>query len=167
MVDRHSLGWGVASVIRQLKSYATRFSDTLFLQKSPQSCNIQFPTRRREDAGDSDEYCDVLIGLPVFKSHGLAGITGAIKLHYCLRPIAMQGDTGKYGHSGGLAGAGRPGARQQPPEGNDFFLAGQERSPQARVAMRPSREPWAATMRRQDPISQRSAASHRSSGHWK
>lgn len=57
--------------------------------------------RTREEAGGSDEYCDVLIGLPLLKSHGLVGITGALKLHYGLRHfLGMQGDTGRYGHNG-------------------------------------------------------------------
>jgi len=36
---------------------------------------VAFPKmfRTREQADGSDEYCDVLISIPVFKSHGLAG----------------------------------------------------------------------------------------------
>ena len=50
---------------------------------------------------DINEYCDVLIGIPIFKSHGLAGITGALKLHYGFRPFQKsEGDTGRWGHSG-------------------------------------------------------------------
>jgi uncharacterized protein (DUF362 family) len=61
--------------------------------------------RTRQEAADSGndvaEYCDVLIGLPIFKSHGLCGITGAIKLHYGFRSFwEINGDTGKYQHNG-------------------------------------------------------------------
>jgi hypothetical protein len=42
MVDRHSLGWGVASVIRQLKSYATRFSDTFFYKNPHNPATYSF-----------------------------------------------------------------------------------------------------------------------------
>ncbi len=49
----------------------------------------------------TNEYCDELIGLPIFKSHGIAGITGALKLHYGFRPFqSSEGDTGRWGHSG-------------------------------------------------------------------
>jgi len=52
-----------------------------------QTVSVAFPKflRTKEQAANSDspdEYSDVFIGLPVFKSHGLGGITGAIKLHY-------------------------------------------------------------------------------------
>ena len=48
-----------------------------------------------------NEYCDVLIGIPVFKSHGIQGITGALKLHYGIRSrYSLLGDTGRLGHSG-------------------------------------------------------------------
>jgi len=57
--------------------------------------------RTRQEAGDSDEYCDVLIGLPVFKSHGFTGMTGAIKLHYGFRYLWQTGDEGgRIAHSG-------------------------------------------------------------------
>lgn len=67
---------------------------------------VSFPKflRTREQAlrsDDRDEYTDVLIGLPIFKSHGLEGITGALKLHYGIRSrYGMPGDPGRYGHSG-------------------------------------------------------------------
>ena len=67
---------------------------------------VSFPKflRTKEQAlqsDDPDEYCDVLIGLPVLKSHGLEGITGALKLHYGIRSrYGMPGDPGRYGHSG-------------------------------------------------------------------
>ncbi len=54
-----------------------------------------------KSGSDTNEYCDILIGLPVFKSHGITGITGALKLHYGFRPFqASEGDTGRWGHSG-------------------------------------------------------------------
>jgi len=68
--------------------------------------NVSFPKflRTREQAANTespDEYCDVLIGLPIFKSHGIEGITGAVKLHYGIRSrYGMPGDPGRYGHSG-------------------------------------------------------------------
>lgn len=64
---------------------------------------VAFPKifRKKEEANGSHEYCDVLIGLPIFKSHGLLGITGAIKLHYGIRSIyGILGDTGRWGHDG-------------------------------------------------------------------
>jgi len=71
-----------------------------------QVVKVSFPKflRTREQAAGSDspeEYCDVLIGLPIFKSHGIEGITGALKLHYGIRSrYGMPGDPGRYGHSG-------------------------------------------------------------------
>ena len=67
---------------------------------------VSFPKflRTREQAQRSDspeEYCDVFIGLPVFKSHGIEGITGALKLHYGIRSkYGMPGDPGRFGHNG-------------------------------------------------------------------
>lgn len=58
-------------------------------------------TREEAEAEGSNEYCDVLIGLPVLKSHGYTGITGACKLHYGFRHYEnMKGDHGRLGHSG-------------------------------------------------------------------
>jgi hypothetical protein len=58
-------------------------------------------TREEAEAEGSNEYCDVLIGLPVLKSHGYTGITGACKLHYGFRHYEnMKGDNGRLGHSG-------------------------------------------------------------------
>lgn len=52
-------------------------------------------------AGEPETYCNVFIGLPIFKSHGLAGITGAIKLHYGIRyRWTFPGETGRTTHSG-------------------------------------------------------------------
>ncbi len=67
---------------------------------------VSFPKflRTKEQAQRTDtpdEYTDVLIGLPILKSHGLEGMTGAIKLHYGIRSrYGMPGDPGRYGHSG-------------------------------------------------------------------
>jgi len=67
---------------------------------------VSFPKflRTREQARNTDspnEYTDVFIGLPLLKSHGLHGITGALKLHYGIRHrLGMQGDHGRFGHSG-------------------------------------------------------------------
>ena len=68
--------------------------------------NVSFPKflRTRQQAAETDspnEFCDILIGLPVLKSHGIEGITGALKLHYGIRSrYGMPGDPGRYGHSG-------------------------------------------------------------------
>ncbi|HBF38703.1 MAG TPA: hypothetical protein DDW50_15470 [Firmicutes bacterium] len=57
--------------------------------------------RTRQEAGDSDEYCDVLIGIPVLKSHGIAGISGGLKLHYGFRSLyTLPGDPGRLNHNG-------------------------------------------------------------------
>ncbi len=57
--------------------------------------------RTKEQANGSQEYCDVLIGLPTFKSHVMAGLTGALKLHYGFRHNLPVGDeTGRFEHSG-------------------------------------------------------------------
>ena len=67
---------------------------------------VSFPKflRTPEQAAKSDtpnEYCDVLINLPILKSHGIEGITGALKLHYGIRSMfGMPGDPGRHGHSG-------------------------------------------------------------------
>jgi len=67
---------------------------------------VSFPKflRTREQAAKTDspdEFCDVFIGLPILKSHGIEGITGALKLHYGIRSrYGMPGDPGRFGHSG-------------------------------------------------------------------
>lgn len=64
---------------------------------------VAFPNflRTKEKANGSEEYCDVFIGIPVFKSHGMMGATGAIKLHYGIRSMyGILGDTGRWGHDG-------------------------------------------------------------------
>lgn len=45
--------------------------------------------------------CDVLIGLPVFKSHGFTGVTGGLKISYGFRSLfPAPGDGGRLNHSG-------------------------------------------------------------------
>jgi len=67
---------------------------------------VSFPkflrTQAQAQSTDSPhEYTDVLIGLPILKSHGIQGMTGAIKLHYGIRnKWGMPGDPGRFGHSG-------------------------------------------------------------------
>ena len=57
--------------------------------------------QRKIEAKPGEDYCDVFIGIPVWKSHAYLGITGALKLHYGLRPYwAVLGDTGRPTHSG-------------------------------------------------------------------
>jgi len=52
-------------------------------------------------AGEPHDYTDVFIGLPIFKTHGLMGKTGALKLHYGLRSMyGVFSDAGRYGHNG-------------------------------------------------------------------
>jgi len=71
-----------------------------------QTASVSFPKflRTKEQAKKSknpEEYCDVLIALPIFKSHGIEGVTGALKLHYGIRSMfGMPGDPGRYGHNG-------------------------------------------------------------------
>ncbi len=67
---------------------------------------VSFPKflRTKEQAQKTDSaelYTDVFIGLPILKSHGIEGITGAVKLHYGIRSrYGMPGDPGRHGHSG-------------------------------------------------------------------
>ncbi|MCL2420342.1 MAG: DUF362 domain-containing protein [Defluviitaleaceae bacterium] len=74
--------------------------------KNGHKVKVSFPKflRTKQQAQKSDspnEYCDVFIGLPIFKSHGIEGITGALKLHYGIRSkYGMPGDPGRFGHSG-------------------------------------------------------------------
>jgi len=57
--------------------------------------------RRRDEADGSDEYCDVLINIPVLKSCYITGMTGALKNSYGFRPNSkLKGDTGRLSHSG-------------------------------------------------------------------
>ncbi len=57
--------------------------------------------RPRDDPSRTGEYADVVVFLPVFKSHGFTGITGAIKLAYGLRTDGrIAGDLGRSDHSG-------------------------------------------------------------------
>jgi len=57
--------------------------------------------RPPEEPSASGEYSDVVIYLPVFKSHGFTGITGALKLGYGLRSGKnLPGDSGRSKHSG-------------------------------------------------------------------
>jgi uncharacterized protein (DUF362 family) len=65
--------------------------------------DVAFPKflRTKEEAGGAGDYCDVLIGLPVLKSHGILGMSGAVKLHYGFRSqYGVYTDTGRHGHSG-------------------------------------------------------------------
>ncbi len=52
--------------------------------------------RTKEQADGEPEYCDVYIGIPIFKSHGLCGVTGALKLHWG----SMLGLLEKQEHAG-------------------------------------------------------------------
>jgi uncharacterized protein (DUF362 family) len=57
--------------------------------------------RKKAEASDGGEYCDVLVNVPLFKSHGFAGITGALKLYYGFRTNEPIGkDRGRAQHSG-------------------------------------------------------------------
>lgn len=43
----------------------------------------------------------MLISIPILKSHGFTGITGAIKLHYCIRSyFGVFDDLGRLSHDG-------------------------------------------------------------------
>jgi len=82
-----------------------RFCKTVSLHNGTQ-VDVAFPKflRTREEAwraGEPNEYTDVFIGLPTFKTHGLMGMTGGLKLHYGIRSMyGVYSDTGRYGHNG-------------------------------------------------------------------
>jgi uncharacterized protein (DUF362 family) len=67
-------------------------------------CEVWLPEflRTREQAGGEKEYCDVYIGIPILKSHGFCGMTGALKLHWGL----MLGLLDKQEHAGYGFGTG-------------------------------------------------------------
>ncbi len=58
--------------------------------------------RTKEQAQGEPEYCDVYIGIPVMKSHGFCGMTGALKLHWG----SMLGLLEKQEHAGYGFGTG-------------------------------------------------------------
>ena len=82
-----------------------RFCRTVTLCDGTQ-VDVAFPKflRTREEAwsaGEPNEYTDVFIGLPIFKTHGIMGMTGGLKLHYGLRSMyGVYADAGRYGHNG-------------------------------------------------------------------
>ena len=82
-----------------------RFCQTVSLYDGTR-VDIAFPKflRTREEArkaGEPNEYTDVFIGLPTFKTHGLMGMTGGLKLHYGIRSMyGAFSDAGRFGHNG-------------------------------------------------------------------
>ncbi|MCL2362980.1 MAG: DUF362 domain-containing protein [Defluviitaleaceae bacterium] len=82
-----------------------RFCCTVKLANGNQ-VDVAFPKflRTRDEAwraGEPNEYTDVFIGLPTFKTHGLMGMTGGVKLHYGLRSMyGVFTDPGRFGHNG-------------------------------------------------------------------
>ncbi|HOT07706.1 MAG TPA: DUF362 domain-containing protein [Methanotrichaceae archaeon] len=58
--------------------------------------------RTKDQANGEAEYCNVYIGIPVLKSHGLLGATGALKLHWG----SMLGTLEKQEHAGYGFGTG-------------------------------------------------------------
>jgi hypothetical protein len=58
--------------------------------------------RTKEQAQGEADYCDVYIGIPIMKSHGLCGMTGALKLHWG----SMLGLLEKQEHAGYGFGTG-------------------------------------------------------------
>jgi uncharacterized protein (DUF362 family) len=58
--------------------------------------------RTKEQAQGEADYCDVYIGIPILKSHGLCGVTGALKLHWG----SMLGLLEKQEHAGYGFGTG-------------------------------------------------------------
>ncbi|MCL2527391.1 MAG: DUF362 domain-containing protein [Defluviitaleaceae bacterium] len=82
-----------------------RFYKTVTLHDGTQ-VDVAFPKflRTREEAwyaGEPNEYTDVFISLPIFKTHGLMGMTGGLKLHYGLRSMyGVFADPGRFGHNG-------------------------------------------------------------------
>ncbi|HRU80867.1 MAG TPA: DUF362 domain-containing protein [Methanolinea sp.] len=67
-------------------------------------CDVWLPKflRTKEQARGEREYCDVYIGIPILKSHGFCGATGALKLHWG----SMLGVLEKQEHSGYGFGTG-------------------------------------------------------------
>jgi uncharacterized protein (DUF362 family) len=67
-------------------------------------CEVWLPKflRMKEQAQGEEEYCDVYIGIPVMKSHGFCGMTGALKLHWG----SMLGLLEKQEHAGYGFGTG-------------------------------------------------------------
>lgn len=67
-------------------------------------CEVWLPKflRTKEQAQGEEEYCDVYIGIPVLKSHGFCGMTGALKLHWG----SMLGLLEKQEHAGYGFGTG-------------------------------------------------------------
>jgi len=65
---------------------------------------VWFPKflRTKEQAQGEAEYCDVFIGIPILKSHGFLGMTGALKLYWGL----MLGLLDKQEHAGYGFGTG-------------------------------------------------------------
>jgi uncharacterized protein (DUF362 family) len=65
---------------------------------------VWFPKflRTKEQAKGEPEYCDVFIGIPILKSHGFLGMTGALKLYWGL----MLGLLDKQEHAGYGFGTG-------------------------------------------------------------
>jgi len=82
-----------------------RFIQTVSLNNGTQ-VDVAFPKflRTRKEAwraGEPNEYTDVFIGLPTFKTHGLMGMTGGLKLHYGIRSMyGVYTDAGRFGHNG-------------------------------------------------------------------
>ncbi|OPZ44947.1 MAG: hypothetical protein BWY93_00099 [Euryarchaeota archaeon ADurb.BinA087] len=58
--------------------------------------------RTKEQARGEADYCDVYIGIPILKSHGFCGMTGALKLHW----ETMLGLLEKQEHAGYGFGTG-------------------------------------------------------------
>lgn len=58
--------------------------------------------RTKDQAQGEPEYCDVYIGIPILKSHGFCGMTGALKLHWG----SMLGLLEKQEHAGYGYGTG-------------------------------------------------------------
>jgi hypothetical protein len=57
--------------------------------------------RTKAQANGDKDYCDILIGLPVLKSHLSTGLTGALKLHYGFRyRFPNEKEPGRWDHSG-------------------------------------------------------------------
>ncbi len=65
---------------------------------------VWFPKflRTKEQARGEADYCDVYIGIPILKSHGFCGMTGALKLHW----ETMLGLLEKQEHAGYGFGTG-------------------------------------------------------------
>jgi formylglycine-generating enzyme required for sulfatase activity/uncharacterized protein (DUF362 family) len=104
-----------------------------FVEPTLGAVDVYFPEflRTRKEAiaaGEPDDYTDVLIGLPVLKSHPISGITCAVKSHYGLRPFfPFATEAGRWLHSGTALNPSPDGPRWLNPSHLDEYLVAMHR----------------------------------------